>query len=94
VAKKKRLDVVLTERGLAPSRARAQALILAGKVRLRGEVESKAGTQVEPDAPIEISEPPAVSPTSCSNVVRDRSSPLTWVAVSSIGVFATIPGWW
>jgi 23S rRNA (cytidine1920-2'-O)/16S rRNA (cytidine1409-2'-O)-methyltransferase len=57
VAKKKRLDVVLTERGLAPSRARAQALILAGKVRLRGEVESKAGTQVEPDAPIEISEP-------------------------------------
>jgi 23S rRNA (cytidine1920-2'-O)/16S rRNA (cytidine1409-2'-O)-methyltransferase len=57
VTKKKRLDIVLTERGLAPSRARAQALILAGKVRLRGDVESKAGTQVEPDAPIEISEP-------------------------------------
>jgi len=55
-AKKKRLDVVLTERGLVPSRARAQALILAGKVRLRGEVETKAGTQVEPDAAIEIIE--------------------------------------
>ena len=55
--KKKRLDVVLTERGLAPSRARAQALILAGKVRLRGGVETKAGTQVEPDAPIDILEP-------------------------------------
>jgi 23S rRNA (cytidine1920-2'-O)/16S rRNA (cytidine1409-2'-O)-methyltransferase len=57
VGKKKRLDVVLTERGLAPSRARAQALILAGKVRLGGKVESKAGTQVEPNAPIEVIEP-------------------------------------
>jgi 23S rRNA (cytidine1920-2'-O)/16S rRNA (cytidine1409-2'-O)-methyltransferase len=57
VAKKKRLDVVMSERGLVPSRARAQALILAGKVRLRGEVETKAGTQVEADARIEIIEP-------------------------------------
>lgn len=57
MAKKKRLDVVITERGLVPSRARAQALILAGKVRLNGEVESKAGTQVNPEANIEISEP-------------------------------------
>jgi len=57
VAKKKRLDVVITERGLVPSRARAQALILAGKVRLNGEVESKAGTQVDPEAIIEIIEP-------------------------------------
>ena len=57
MTKKQRLDIVITERGLAPSRARAQALILAGKVRLRGEVESKAGTQVELDAEIEIDEP-------------------------------------
>jgi 23S rRNA (cytidine1920-2'-O)/16S rRNA (cytidine1409-2'-O)-methyltransferase len=57
VAKKKRLDVVIAERGLVPSRARAQALILAGKVRLNGELESKAGTQVDPEADIEISEP-------------------------------------
>ena len=57
MAKKKRLDVVITERGLVPSRARAQALILAGKVRLNGEVESKAGTQVDPEAIIEIIEP-------------------------------------
>ena len=57
MAKKQRLDVVITERGLVPSRARAQALILAGKVRLNGEVESKAGTQVDPEAMIEIIEP-------------------------------------
>ncbi len=47
----------MSERGLVPSRARAQALILAGKVRLNGEVESKAGTQVDPEARIEIIEP-------------------------------------
>jgi 23S rRNA (cytidine1920-2'-O)/16S rRNA (cytidine1409-2'-O)-methyltransferase len=57
VTKKKRLDVVLTERGLVSSRARAQALILAGKVRLEGNVETKAGTQVGPDAQIEVIEP-------------------------------------
>ena len=57
MAKKQRLDVVVAERGLVPSRARAQALILAGKVRLNGEVESKAGTQVDPEAMIEIIEP-------------------------------------
>jgi 23S rRNA (cytidine1920-2'-O)/16S rRNA (cytidine1409-2'-O)-methyltransferase len=54
---KRRLDILLTERGLAPSRARAQALILAGKVTVDGAVESKAGTQVTPDAEIEIAVP-------------------------------------
>ena len=57
MTKKQRLDVVLTGRGLAPSRARSQALILAGKVLLDGRVESKAGTQVDPDADIEIVAP-------------------------------------
>ena len=54
---KKRLDVVLTERGLAPSRARAQSLILTGKVSVDGGVESKAGAQIRPDADIEIAIP-------------------------------------
>lgn len=57
MAKKQRLDVVIVKRGLAASRAKAQALILAGKVLLNGHVESKAGTQVAPDAEIEIVEP-------------------------------------
>jgi 23S rRNA (cytidine1920-2'-O)/16S rRNA (cytidine1409-2'-O)-methyltransferase len=57
VAKKQRLDVVLTERGLAPSRARAQSLILAGKVMVQGQVETKAGTQVHGDVEIEIAIP-------------------------------------
>ena len=52
-----RLDVAVAERGLAPSRARAQALILAGKVTLNGQVMTKAGAQVTADAIIEVAEP-------------------------------------
>jgi len=57
MVEKKRLDVVLTERGLAPSRTRAQALILAHKVRVNDEVVSKAGTQVTAEAVIEVEAP-------------------------------------
>ena len=49
-----RLDVLLVERGLAPSRERAQALILEGAVRVSGEPRSKAGEAVLADAPIEV----------------------------------------
>ena len=47
---KKRLDVLLVERGLAETRAQAQALILAGRVA----GHSKAGEQVETDAALEV----------------------------------------
>jgi 23S rRNA (cytidine1920-2'-O)/16S rRNA (cytidine1409-2'-O)-methyltransferase len=40
-----RLDALLVDRGLAESRQKAQALILAGAVRVRGEVVTKAGTR-------------------------------------------------
>ena len=49
-----RLDQALVERGLAPSRARAQSLILAGLVRLDGELADKAGKAVSPEARIEV----------------------------------------
>jgi len=54
---KQRLDQRMTELGLAPTRARAQALILAGKVRIAGSPVTKAGTQVGPEALIELVEP-------------------------------------
>ena len=54
---KSRLDVVMTERGLAPSRARAQALILEGKVRVAGRLVTKAGTGVADDVEIEVVTP-------------------------------------
>ncbi len=47
----------MVARGLAPTRARAQGLILAGKVRVDGRVVSKAGAPVREDAEIELVEP-------------------------------------
>jgi 23S rRNA (cytidine1920-2'-O)/16S rRNA (cytidine1409-2'-O)-methyltransferase len=54
---KKRLDVLLVERGLAESRARAQALIMAGEVSVSGRVLDKAGTQVDSAVEIAVREP-------------------------------------
>jgi 23S rRNA (cytidine1920-2'-O)/16S rRNA (cytidine1409-2'-O)-methyltransferase len=52
-----RLDVALVDRGLAPSRERARALILAGQVTIDGEVVSKAGAPVKPEALVELTVP-------------------------------------
>jgi hypothetical protein len=49
-----RLDVVLVDRGLAASRERARALILAGQVRVNGQIVSKAGTPIAADALVEL----------------------------------------
>lgn len=49
-----RLDVALVERGLADSQQSAQALILAGHVRLNGARADKAGAAVVPSARIEL----------------------------------------
>lgn len=51
---KTRLDVLLVERGLATSRKRAQALLLAGQVRVNGAPVTKSGTQVSTDAHVEV----------------------------------------
>ncbi len=51
---KKRLDILLFERGLAESRQKAQALIMAGEVYVGGQKVDKAGTPTAEDAPIEI----------------------------------------
>jgi 23S rRNA (cytidine1920-2'-O)/16S rRNA (cytidine1409-2'-O)-methyltransferase len=49
-----RLDTLLVTRGLAPSRERARALILAGQVRATGLAVPKPGSTVAPDAQITI----------------------------------------
>ena len=50
---KKRLDVLLVERGLAESRTQAQALVLAGRVR----GHAKPGEQVDDQSPLEVTQP-------------------------------------
>ncbi|HMD35989.1 MAG TPA: TlyA family RNA methyltransferase [Vicinamibacterales bacterium] len=54
---KKRLDVALVDLGLAPSRERARALILAGQVTVDGRGVSKAGAPVAADARIQLAVP-------------------------------------
>ncbi len=46
---RERLDKILVDRGLAPSRERARAMILAGIVEVAGRVVDKAGTLAEPE---------------------------------------------
>lgn len=51
---KSRLDKLLVDRGLVPSRERAQALILAGKVLVNEQKIEKSGAAVEPDATLRL----------------------------------------
>ena len=52
--KKQRLDVLLVEKGLAPSREKAKAIIMAGIVYVDGNKEDKAGTTFPENAGIEV----------------------------------------
>jgi 23S rRNA (cytidine1920-2'-O)/16S rRNA (cytidine1409-2'-O)-methyltransferase len=51
---KQRLDQLVVERGLAPSRERARALILAGQISVNGLALTKAGAQVHDDVSVEL----------------------------------------
>jgi len=56
--KKERLDHLLVARGFVDSRAKAQALILAGRVLVAGVVENRAGVQVSQDAQVTLKPSP------------------------------------
>jgi 23S rRNA (cytidine1920-2'-O)/16S rRNA (cytidine1409-2'-O)-methyltransferase len=53
---RRRIDAVLVDRGLFASREWARAAVLAGEVRVAGEVVNKAGHAIEEDAIIEVAE--------------------------------------
>lgn len=54
VVKKMRLDLLLVERALVPSRERARALILAGRVLVKEQKIDKPGTAVAEDVPVRL----------------------------------------
>jgi 23S rRNA (cytidine1920-2'-O)/16S rRNA (cytidine1409-2'-O)-methyltransferase len=54
---KDRLDRLLVDRGLAPSRERAQALVMAGRVRVGGHPAAKPGQRIAIDAALEVAGP-------------------------------------
>jgi 23S rRNA (cytidine1920-2'-O)/16S rRNA (cytidine1409-2'-O)-methyltransferase len=53
-AEKPRIDVLMVERGLAPSRERAQSMIMAGQVQIAGQRIDKPGTRISADSQVEI----------------------------------------
>ncbi|HEX5836264.1 MAG TPA: TlyA family RNA methyltransferase [Anaerolineales bacterium] len=55
---KVRLDVLLVERGLAESRAKAQAMIMAGQVRVAGQTAIKPATAIPADSELSVDSGP------------------------------------
>ncbi len=55
---KSRLDLLLVARGLAPTREKAQAMILSGRVEVEGRRVEKAGTPVDSSAAVQVLGPP------------------------------------
>lgn len=53
-----RLDTLLAERGLYPSRSQAAAAVMAGDVRLDGGRRAKPGLMVSPDLAVDVAQPP------------------------------------
>ena len=51
---KERLDVLLVQRGLAPSREKAKAMIMEGNVYVNDQKEDKAGANFDTEVPIEV----------------------------------------
>ena len=58
MAEKQRLDVLMVEAGLAPSREKAQALIMAGEVLVGEKMIDKPGTKIDPAAEITVKSKP------------------------------------
>lgn len=53
---KTRIDLLLVARGLAPTREKARALLMAGEVRVGDRAVTKPGVLVAPDAPVTLKE--------------------------------------
>ena len=58
MASKTRLDLLLVSRGLAPTRQKAQAMILSGRVEVEGRRVEKAGAAVDSNAEVRVLGPP------------------------------------
>lgn len=58
MAEKIRIDIALHQRGLAPSREKARAMVMAGEVLVNGHLIDKPGTRIDADADLTIKTKP------------------------------------
>ena len=58
MSEKQRLDVLLVDRQLAPSRTKASAMIMAAEVSVEGQIIDKPGTRISADAEIRLKSKP------------------------------------
>lgn len=59
MSERKRLDTLVWQRGLAPNRTQAHALVLAGAIAVDGQRNTRAGTLVQPQAVLTLLKPPS-----------------------------------
>ena len=71
-----RLDKLLVDKGLAPTRERAQALVLAGKVLVNGRVLTNAGQKVPQDSQIGLIRDPIPYFPNTENLSHEQSHPI------------------
>ncbi|MHB2018673.1 MAG: TlyA family RNA methyltransferase [Candidatus Xenobia bacterium] len=76
MADKKRLDLLLCERGLAPTREKAQALIMAGLVKVAGRRVDKPATPIDAGSEIEVERP--LHPYVSRGGLKLEKALLTW----------------
>jgi 23S rRNA (cytidine1920-2'-O)/16S rRNA (cytidine1409-2'-O)-methyltransferase len=58
MAEKQRLDVLMHERGLSPTREKARAMVMAGEVLVNGQTVDKPGMKIDPDVDIAVKSKP------------------------------------
>ena len=89
-----RLDITLVERGIAETRSKAQAMILAGDVIVDGQMVDRAGKQISASQTISLTTPGSSASTGISIFIDSRITRVSPSATSwptSHSTFQTVP---
>jgi ribosomal 50S subunit-recycling heat shock protein len=89
-----RLDQALVERGLCASREKAQRAVMAGQVRVNGQVAHKSSESVSFQDQIASARQPAVSRIACFNVAQPRCMRSTSARANWPGSYGRTREWW
>ena len=85
VMAKTRLDLLLVERGLAETRSKAQAIIMAGQVRVNGQMVDRAGAAFTSEVQVEVYPGPRFI---------SRGGVSGWIGTGEIFLLGCLMAWW